>query len=128
MGNRTWSLLMSVKPQFGFVVEYVESIETAKHFYLEVLGLVPEREHRDFVQFESFAIAADGPIGNETGEEVYWVVSDAADAFRELSTKAEVSLPLTQFPFGKVFGLRDPDGYSRYLVELGVNRPSEPVK
>ena len=28
-----------IKPQFGFVLEYVKDIEAAKRFYVEVLGL-----------------------------------------------------------------------------------------
>jgi len=34
---------MSVRPRFGFVVEYVTDIEAAKRFYLDVMGLEVER-------------------------------------------------------------------------------------
>jgi hypothetical protein len=59
--------------------------------------------------------------------ELYWLVDDAEAAFAELSPKAEVSLPLKQMPFGKVFGVKDPAGQPRYLIELAQNRPSRRV-
>jgi catechol 2,3-dioxygenase-like lactoylglutathione lyase family enzyme len=118
---------MSVRPAFGFVVEYVKDIEAAKRFYIEVLGLRVQRQHPSFVQFESFAIASDAPMGGEADQELYWLVDDAEAAFRELSASAEVSLPLKQVPFGKVFAVRDPDGRPRYVLELAKNRPSRTV-
>lgn len=119
---------MSNKPKFGFIVEYVKDMKTAKHFYTEVLGLEVQREHPTFVQFETFALATDEPMGGEAGQELYWLVDDAESAFSELSQKAEVTLPLKETLFGKVFGIRDPDGQPRYLLELSKNRPSQPAE
>lgn len=119
---------MTEKPRFGFVVEYVKNIEASRRFYVEVLGLQIEREHPTFVQFETFAIATDEPMGGEVGEEMYWLVNDADTAFNALSSKAEVCLPMKQVPFGKVFGVRDVDGRPRYILELAKNRPSREVK
>lgn len=119
---------MTEKPKFGFIVEYVKDIEAAKRFYVEVLGLEVEREHPTFVQFETFAIATDEPMGGEAKQEVYWLVNDADIAFRSLSEKAEICLPLKQVPFGKVFGVRDLDGFPRYILELSKNRPSQAAK
>jgi len=116
---------MSSKPQFGFIVEYVKDMEAAQRFYVEVLGLEVERHHPTFVQFKSFAIASDAPMTGKGEPELYWLVPDAEAAFQDLSRKAEVSLPLTQKPFGKVFGVKDPDGRPRYLLELAKNRPSQ---
>lgn len=90
------------RPRFGFVVEYVRDIETAKRFYVDVLGLKVEREHPTFVQFETFAIATDEPMGGEATQEVYWLVNDAGRAFTALAEKAEICLPLKQVPFGTV--------------------------
>lgn len=118
---------MNNKPSFGFVVEYVKDLEAAKRFYTEVLGLSVQRLHPSFVQFETFALASDEPMGGEAAQELYWLVDDAEAAFAELSSKAEVSLPLKQVPFGKVFGVRDPDGRPRYVLELAKNRPSRGV-
>lgn len=118
---------MDERPAFGFVVEYVKDIEAAKHFYTEVMGLEVEREHPTFIQFETFAIATDEPMGGEATQEVYWLVQDAEKAFRSLSERASVCLPLQQVPFGKVFGVRDPDGFPRYILELSKNRPSQAV-
>lgn len=119
---------MNVKPAFGFVVQYVKDIEASKRFYSEVLGLEIEREHPTFVQFETFAIAADEPMGEKGTHEVYWLVDDAQQAFDTLSKKTEVCLPLKQVPFGIVFGIKDPDGVPRYILELSKDRPSQTVK
>jgi catechol 2,3-dioxygenase-like lactoylglutathione lyase family enzyme len=119
---------MSIKPQFGFALEYVTDIEGVKRFYVEVLGLEVEREHPTFVQFKgNFAIASDESMNGSRDTELYWLVDDAEAAFSDLSGKAEVSLPLKQMPFGKVFGLKDPAGQPRYLVELARHRPSQRV-
>lgn len=120
--------IVNDKPAFGFVVEYVKDIEASKRFYVDVFGLEVEREHPTFVQFETFAIASDEPMGGEATQEVYWLVQDAKRAFETLAKKAEICLPLQQVPFGTVFGVRDPDGYPRYILELSQNRPSQPVR
>lgn len=114
--------------RFGFVVEYVKDIEASKRFYVEVLGLEVQREHPQFVQFETFAIATDEPMGGEEMQEVYWLVDDAEQAYKALAQKAEICLPLQQVPFGTVFGIRDPDGFPRYILELAKDRPSRPVQ
>ena len=118
---------MSSKPRFGFVVEYVKDVEAAKRFYVDVLGLSVQRYHPSFVQFDRFAIAGDEPLGGTGEPELYWLVDDAEAAFRELSTKAEVSFPLRQMPYGKVFAIKDPAGRPRFLLELAKDRPSRPV-
>ncbi len=123
---------MTTKPRFGFALEYVSDIEAVKRFYVDVLGLDVEREHPAFVQLKDqagarFAIASDESMG-DSNEELYWLVDDAEAAFSELSKKAEVSLPLKQMPFGKVFAIKDPAGQPRYLLELAQNRPSRPVQ
>jgi hypothetical protein len=65
---------------------------------------------------------------NTRQPEVYWVVEDAEAAFKELSQKGEISLPLKQMPFGKVFGIQDPSGQPQYLIEFAKVRPSQPAK
>jgi hypothetical protein len=59
--------------------------------------------------------------------ELYWVVDDAEAAFAELSRKVEISKPLTQEAFGTVFGVVDPAGQPRYLLEFARERPSRQV-
>jgi len=116
---------MNNKPQFGFVLEYVTDIEAAKRFYVEVLHLEVERNSPVFVQFNHFAIASDESIGGSREPEVYWVINDAEAAFSEFSQKAEVTQPVKQMPFGKVFGLKDPAGQPIYFVEFAQQRPSQ---
>ena len=118
---------MHTPPRFGFVVEYVEDIATARRFYVEVLGLVVQREHPTFVQFESFALASDAPRDPTIREELYWLVDDAEAAAAGLAGRAEIVLALETTIFGKVFAVRDPDGRPRYLLELSANRPSRSV-
>ncbi len=118
---------MANEPRFGFAIEYVKDIEKAKRFYVDVLGLVIQREAPVFVQFEHFAIASDEPLGGADEPELYWLVDDAPAAWKELSTTAEVAMELTDKPFGKVFAIRDADGRPRYVLELARHRPSKVV-
>jgi catechol 2,3-dioxygenase-like lactoylglutathione lyase family enzyme len=119
---------MDNEPQFGFVVEYVADMEAARRFFVQVLGLQVQRQSPEFIQFDHFAIASDRPLAGNGEPELYWLVDDAETVYRELSEKAKVTLPLRQMPFGKVFGIQDPDGYPHYLLELAQNRPSQPVR
>lgn len=123
---------MTIKPRFGFALENVSDIEAAKRFYVEILGLEIERDHPTFVQFKEqagarFAIASDESLSGRNEPELYWLVDDAEAAFSELSRKAEITLPLKQMPFGKVFGVKDPAGQPRYFLELVQDRPSQRV-
>ncbi len=119
---------MTEQPQFGFILEYVTDIEAAKTFYTDVLGLKVERYHPTYVQFNHFAIANDTSMSGTREPEVYWLVADAEAAFRDLSGKAEVIMPLKDMPFGKVFGIKDPAGRPLYLLQFSQNRPSQAVQ
>lgn len=119
---------MSDGPRFGFAVTYVTDMAAAKRFYTEVLGLALERDSPTFVQFSHFALATDESLSGTRAPELYWLVDDAEAAYRDMSAHAEVSLPLTRKPFGKVFGITDPDGQPRYLLELAADRPSRAVR
>jgi catechol 2,3-dioxygenase-like lactoylglutathione lyase family enzyme len=118
---------MSINPTFGFALEYVQDIEATKRYYVEVLGLEVQRYHPQFVQFDRFAIAGDESMSGKNEPELYWLVEDAEAAFKDLSQKAPVNMPLRQMPFGKVFAIDDPMGRPRYLLELAQDRPSRPV-
>lgn len=118
---------MTQQPRFGFAIEYVDDIESAKRFYTDVVGLKVERTHPTFVQFPNFAIASDESMTGSRATELYWLVEDAKAAYAELSKSAEVTLPMKQMPFGKVFGIKGASGEPRYLLELAANRPSKSV-
>ncbi|WP_419782809.1 VOC family protein [Malaciobacter marinus] len=118
---------MNEKPKFGFVVEYVKDINIAKKFYVETMNLDIQREHPNYIQFDTFAIATDEPMGAETKQEIYWLVNDIDNVFDFLSQKAEICLPMQEVPFGKVFGVRDPDGFPCYILELATKRPSKKI-
>jgi catechol 2,3-dioxygenase-like lactoylglutathione lyase family enzyme len=119
---------MTNTPRFNFALEYVDDVPAVTRFYVDVLGLKVEREHPTFVQFQDhFAIASDESLGGTRETELYWLVDDAEAAYKELSQRAEVSVPLKQMPFGKVFGIKDPAGQPRYVLELATDRPSRPV-
>jgi catechol 2,3-dioxygenase-like lactoylglutathione lyase family enzyme len=118
---------MKTKPNFGLALAYVKDIEAAKRFYVDILGLEVQRDSPVFVQFQNFAIATDESMGGSRDLELYWLIDDAEASFRDLSAKAEICLPLKQMPFGKVFGIKDPDGQPRYLLEFAATRPSQPV-
>ncbi len=116
---------MNINPQFGFVVEYVTDIEAAQRFYVDVLGLKVERYHPTFVQFDHFAIASDESLSGTRAPELYWLVADAEAALTALSQTTEISIPLRQMPFGKVFAVKDPAGQLCFLLEFAQNRPSQ---
>jgi predicted enzyme related to lactoylglutathione lyase len=117
-----------INPTFGFVLEYVKDLEAAKRFYVETLGLTMERYHPTFIQFSRFAIGTDESMTGTQDPELYWLVDDADAACAELREKADVCLPLKQMPYGKVFGIKNPDGRPCYLIELARDRPSRPVQ
>jgi len=119
---------MREKPKFGFVVEFVEDIEVAKSFYTDELGLEIERSHPQYVEFETFAIATGEPLIADVKEEIYWLVDDAQSMYETLSKSTEVCLYLQEVPFGKVFGVKSPDGRVRYILELASVRPSKEEK
>ena len=116
---------MSIAPTFAFALDYVSDIEASKRFYEEVLGLKAQRYDPTFVQFDRFAIASDASIGGANEPEIYWTVDDAEAALQELSAKTEISIPLRDLPFGKVFAVKDPSGRQRFLLEFARNRPSK---
>ncbi len=118
---------MSIHARFEYVLEYVNDIEAAKQFYVDVLGLKVERQHPTFIQFTHFAIASDESLSGDRSPEHYWVVDNAEEAYKELADKTEIVLTLTQKPFGKVFAIKDPAGQPLYLLEYSRNRPSQQV-
>lgn len=123
---------MSSDFRFGLVVEYVDDVAAARPFYVDVLGLKVDREAPDFIQFAdaagvNVAIASDGSLNGTREPEIFWMVEDAAAAFRALPASAEVSYPLTEKPFGTVFGIKDPAGEVQYVLELARERPSAVV-
>jgi catechol 2,3-dioxygenase-like lactoylglutathione lyase family enzyme len=120
--------------QFAFALEYVSDVDATKRFFVDVLGLIVDREAPTFVQFKSangatYAIASDDPMDPRQGRapELWWVVDDAEAAFREMSATSEVSMPLRQMPFGTCFGIKDPAGQVHYMLEFARQRPSEAV-
>ena len=118
---------MPIAPRFGFALEYVKDVDAAKQFYEQVLGLKVERYHPTYVQFEHFAVASDESLTGTNEPELYWLVDDAEAAYQELSSRGEVSQPLQEKPFGKVFAMKDPNGQPRFVLELARNRPSQAV-
>jgi predicted enzyme related to lactoylglutathione lyase len=119
---------MATAPRFGFALEYVSDVEAARRFYEDVLGLKVERYHPTYVQFEHFAVASDESLSGTNEPELYWLVDDAEAAYADLSRMGEVSMPLVEKPFGKVFALKDPAGRPSFVLELARNRPSQEVK
>ena len=118
---------MNQQSHFGMALEYVANLEDARRFYVEVMGLKVEREHPNFVQFEHFAIASDVAIGELRERELYWLVDNAEAEFAALGSRVEITTPLKEVPFGKVFGIRGPAGDPCYVLEFAKNRPSKAV-
>lgn len=119
---------MNNQPKFGFILEYVNDIETARHFYENTLGLKVERVSPAWIQFsDHLAIGSDESLSGNRESEVYWITEDADGLYQDLSSKVEILMPLVQKPFGKVFSIKDPAGQPLYLVEFAKDRPSQKV-
>jgi catechol 2,3-dioxygenase-like lactoylglutathione lyase family enzyme len=123
---------MVTRARFAFALEYVKDVQEAKRFYVDVLGLELERDHPTFVQFKdaagaAYAIASDEPMDKGDAAELWWVVDNAESACHEMSTRAELAMPLRELPFGKAFGIKDPAGQVHYLLEFAQQRPSQQV-
>jgi predicted enzyme related to lactoylglutathione lyase len=116
------------RARFGFALEYVKDIEAAKRFYVDVVGLEVKRQAPQFVQFEGFAIASDQPMGSAKQRELYWLVDDAEAAFDDARKKAQITMPLKQLSFGKVFAIKGAAGQPCYLVQFAADRPSRQVE
>ena len=114
--------------KFGFALEYVTDVEAAKRFYVEVMGLKVERVHPSFVAFQNFAIASDQAMGSGKERELYWFVEDAPAAYARMSRQSQVTMPMKQLPFGKVFGIRGPAGQPLYVCQLAADRPSKRIE
>ncbi len=123
---------MQQQAAFGFALEYVKDVQSAKQFFVDVLGLKVDRDHPSFVQFSArngaaYAIASDAPMDKGDAPELWWLVEDVNAAFAEMSARSEVAMPLRQMAFGTCFGIKDPAGQVHYVLELSANRPSRPV-
>ncbi len=116
------------RARFGFALEYVKDIEAAKRFYVDVVGLEVKRQAPQFVQFEGFAIASDQPMGSAKQRELYWLVDDAEAAFDDARKKAQITMPLKQLSFGKVFAIKGAAGQPCYLVQFAADRSSRQVE
>lgn len=117
---------MALNARFAFALYYVPDIDNARRFYVDLLGMQPERSAPAFVQFGAFAIASDEPVGGDDGAELYWAVDDAEAALAELTSNIDLASPIREMPFGKVFSASDPAGNVCYFVEFAANRPSQP--
>jgi catechol 2,3-dioxygenase-like lactoylglutathione lyase family enzyme len=120
--------------RFCFAIEYVTDVQATRQFLVDVLGLKVDRDHPTFVQFSdpngvSFAITSDERLqpAPDGAPELWWAVDNAESAFDAMSRQSQVSLPLTQMPFGTCFGVKDPSGQVHYVLEFAQVRPSQPV-
>jgi catechol 2,3-dioxygenase-like lactoylglutathione lyase family enzyme len=118
--------------RFGFPIEYTKDIPGTKRFFTDVLGLQVDRDHPTFVQFKdangaAYAIASDAPMDTGDVPELWWVVDNAEAACAEMSKSAELAMPLREMPFGKCFGIKNPNGQIHYVLEFAAQRPSQQV-
>ena len=123
---------MSINARFGMVIEYADDLVATQRFLVDVLGLHVERQAPNFVQVTdgrggTFAIANDESLSGSRDPELYWVVDDARAAYQAVSGSAEIVRPLQEMPFGTVFGIRDPNGQTHFVIEFAQARPSQAV-
>lgn len=118
---------MPPNTRFALAVRYVQDMPAARRFYVDVLGLKPEREHAAFIQFDHFALAADAPLGDDRAAELCWLVEDIDAAWAALQGQAPVRMALKDLPFGRIFCIQDADGHPVYVMQWAAQRPSHAV-
>lgn len=108
-----------------FVMLHVSDVQKARAFYTEKLGLEIEGEQPDFVQFKQPAgMGATLAIGKGEeelhGPELWWFVEDAEAFYAKLKGQDVecVSEPHDE-PFGRAFAIKDPAGYTLYMLQVG---------
>jgi len=110
----------------NFVLVHVPDIAEARNFYTEKLDFVVEDESPDFVQFKQppaggavFALSK-GEAAPSQGTELWWFVDDADATYAKLVAKnVEVVDQPKDEPFGRTFSIKDPAGYTLYMLEPG---------
>jgi len=128
--ERTFTPSMTTNARFAFALEYTKDIQGTKRFFTDVLGLQLDRDHPTFVQFKdasgaAYAIASDEPMDKGDYPELWWTVDNAEQACAEMSKQAEIAMPMREMPFGKCFGIKDPNGHVHYVLEFAQQRPSQ---
>lgn len=123
----------------GFPIEGSagDGYRVAAGAYLRPLALGEAEAAALIVAAELLSASADPPLRDRLASasmdgrrepELYWLVPDAHAAWEDLRARAPISMAIEERPFGKVFGVRDPTGQPRYLLELSASRPSRVVK
>jgi predicted enzyme related to lactoylglutathione lyase len=105
-----------------FITLQVRELETSRHFYADVLGFTLSSETRPnafafSAQPISFAIRKSSVDLDSVSQLGYGITlwfrtDDAADLHERLKERGvPIVQGLADSPFGKIFTLRDPDGY-----------------
>ena len=117
-------------------IPFVRNIDVARRFYRDVVGLVIEQDHGNFVRFVSgFAIhegatlektiwGAKGDHLDKYGRRnlvLYFEDDDIDAAFARIAAKVELVHPIERQNWGqRVFRFYDPDGH---VIEVGEPQP-----
>ena len=112
-------------PMLEFVVYYVADLDDSSRFFEDTLGCtpVPEGDSPGFRQFadgagNDFGLAQSGERTPAAGEvRLYYKTADIAALREQWTANGAAASPIIALPFGKVFEVSTPDGYT--LTALG---------
>jgi lactoylglutathione lyase len=108
----------------NFVLLHVPDIAAATTFYTEKLGFTVEGQAPDFVQFKQpagigaiFALSKGEATPSQTIE-LWWFVDNADTTLADLKAKGVAVVDEAKDePFGRTFSIKDPAGYTLYMLQ-----------
>lgn len=111
----------------GIVILHVQDVQQARAFYVDMLGLpiVPELSGGHFITVRpsnstQLGITAEpGVVSGQSSAEIGFQVTNVDALYREFQGKGIPLLNAPQdFPFGRAFDARDPDGNKLSIYAL----------
>lgn len=112
-------------PSLDFTVYYVADLEASFDFFKDALGFahVPDGDGPGFRQFadgagNGFGLSQASERTPAAGEvRLYYKTTDIAVLRDHWTTKGIAASPIVALPFGKVFEIVTPDGYTLTALE-----------
>lgn len=112
-------------PSLDFTVYYVADLDQSSHFFKDTLGFahVPDGDGPGFRQFadgagNGFGLSQASERTPAAGEvRLYYKTADIAALRERWTANGITASPIIPLPFGKVFEIVTPDGYTLTALE-----------